>query len=90
MRVSERKVDANHRAFFWLWAANRWLAFRIDLVAACVVFCAGISVVFSDIPAGLAGLSLTYALQFTEALLVSHLYVPFIFSGLYVFMLKWR
>lgn len=71
MRVSDSRVDANHRAFFWLWASNRWLAFRIDLVAASVVFCAGVSVVFSNIPAGLAGLSMTYALQFTEALLVT-------------------
>lgn len=39
------------------------------MVAACVVLCAGVSVVFSEISAGLAGLSLTYALQFTDALL---------------------
>lgn len=70
LRVSEQRVDANHRAFFWLWAANRWLSVRIDWVAAIVVFSAGMSVVFTNIPAGLAGLSMTYALQFTESLLV--------------------
>ncbi|KAJ3089424.1 hypothetical protein HK102_006441, partial [Quaeritorhiza haematococci] len=65
----EERVDHNHRAFFWLWVANRWLAFRIDVIAATVVFCAGMAVISGSIPAGLAGLSLTYALQFTDALL---------------------
>ena len=71
LNISETRIDANHRAFFWLWAANRWLAFRIDMIAAVVVFSAGMSAVFSDIPAGLAGLSMIYALQFTDSLLVS-------------------
>jgi len=62
-------------AFFLLWVANRWLSMRIDLLGAFVVFFAGTAVVMSSgvggIDAGLAGLSLSYALTFTDALLVS-------------------
>lgn len=63
-----QKIDENNRPFFYLWVANRWLAFRIDIIGALVVFGAGIFILadIKNIDAGLAGISLTYAISFTE------------------------
>ena len=63
-----QKIDDNNRPFFYLWVANRWLAFRIDMIGALVVFGAGIFILadIKNIDAGLAGISLTYAISFTE------------------------
>jgi ABC-type multidrug transport system fused ATPase/permease subunit len=54
-----------------MWAANRWLAFRMDVIGDLVAFFAGAFVVFSigKIDAGSAGLSLSYAISFTENVL---------------------
>lgn len=64
-------IDAHNRPFFYLWVANRWLGFRVDLAGALVSFFAGVFVVLSTgrIDAGLAGLSLTYAITFTDNVL---------------------
>ncbi|KAJ3052959.1 hypothetical protein HK097_005357 [Rhizophlyctis rosea] len=66
---ARQTVDGNHRAYFLLWAANRWLTIRTDLLGALVAFGAGVAVVAGDLPAGWAGLLLTYALTFADALL---------------------
>ncbi|KAI9206778.1 P-loop containing nucleoside triphosphate hydrolase protein [Polychytrium aggregatum] len=66
---SSERVDENHRSFFYMWAANRWLCMRTDIIAALVVFCAGAAVVSGQVSAGWAGVSLTYAMSFTDALL---------------------
>lgn len=65
------KINTQHRPFIYLWAANRWLAFRVDCVGALVSFFAGVFVVRSvgHIDAGAAGLALTYAVTFTENVL---------------------
>lgn len=52
-----------------MWAANRWLCFRTDFLSSIVVLFAGFSVVFGGINAGWAALTITYALDFTDALL---------------------
>ena len=62
-------VDLNHESFFYIWAANRWLCLRTDILSAFVVLCAGFAVVLSGIEAGWAALTITYALDFTSALL---------------------
>jgi ABC-type multidrug transport system fused ATPase/permease subunit len=64
----------NHRAFFFVWVANRWLALRVELVGSLVAFSTAYSIVFftkynHGMDAGLAGLSLSYSLAFVEALL---------------------
>ncbi|KAF1957257.1 hypothetical protein CC80DRAFT_547174 [Byssothecium circinans] len=71
IRENLTKINTQHRPFIYLWAANRWLAFRIDVVGALVSFFAGIFVVRSvgTIDAGAAGLALTYAVTFTENVL---------------------
>eukprot|EP00835_Amoeboradix_gromovi_P005060 NODE_442_length_8548_cov_0.231862.p1 type:complete len:1245 gc:universal NODE_442_length_8548_cov_0.231862:1465-5199(+) len=64
------KIDTNHRAFFYLWTSNRWLQVRTDFLGAIVVLCSGLAVLLSgNIDAGLAGLSLSYALTFTDSVM---------------------
>ncbi|KAI8921256.1 ABC transporter type 1, transmembrane domain-containing protein [Powellomyces hirtus] len=61
------KVDANHRAYFLLWAAKRWLGLRTDIIGVMITLAAGVAVVVGDIGAG-AGLAITYALNLSESL----------------------
>ena len=64
------KIDTNHRAFFYLWVSNRWLQVRTDFLGAIVVLCSGLAVLLNtNIDAGLAGLSLSYALTFTDSVM---------------------
>ncbi|RPB26876.1 hypothetical protein L211DRAFT_804498 [Terfezia boudieri ATCC MYA-4762] len=71
VRENLHKIDCHNRPYFYLWACNRWLGFRVDLAGALVSFFAGVFVVVSagTIDAGLAGLSLTYAITFTDNVL---------------------
>jgi ABC-type multidrug transport system fused ATPase/permease subunit len=71
IRENLTKINTQHRPFIYLWAANRWLAFRVDVVGAMVSFFAGVFVVrnVGHIDAGAAGLALTYAVTFTENVL---------------------
>ena len=71
IRDNQTKIDTHNRPFIYLWAANRWLALRVDFVGALVAFFAGVFVILSinTVDAGSAGLSLTYAIMFTENLL---------------------
>lgn len=71
MKQNLSKIDANNKPFFYMWVANRWLSLRIDAAGALVMFFAGIFVILSigKIDAGLAGLSLTYAIAFSESAL---------------------
>ncbi|KAJ4302925.1 Transporter of the ATP-binding cassette (ABC) [Kalmusia sp. IMI 367209] len=71
IRENLTKINTQHRPFIYLWAANRWLAFRVDVVGALVSFFTGVFVVrnVGRIDAGAAGLALTYAVTFTENVL---------------------
>jgi ABC-type multidrug transport system fused ATPase/permease subunit len=71
IRDNLSRVDTHNRPFIYLWATNRWLAFRIDFAGALVSFFAGVFVILSvgKIDAGAAGLSLTYAVSFTDNVL---------------------
>lgn len=64
-------VNTHSRPFIYLWAANRWLAFRVDVAGALVAFFSGVFVVLSvgKITPGAAGLALSYAVTFTENVL---------------------
>jgi len=71
------KIDENNRPFFYMWVTNRWLSIRNDLVGSLVIFFSGAFVLFNinKIDAGLAGISLSYAIAFNEsALWVVRLY----------------
>lgn len=77
MRQNLEKIDDNNAPFFYMWVANRWLSFRVDLVGTFVSFFAGAFVLLNVnvLDAGLAGLSLSYAIAFTDsALWVVRLY----------------
>lgn len=77
MKQNLQAIDNNSKPFFYLWVANRWLALRIETVGAMVMFAAGVFVLISvgHLDAGLAGLSLSYAIAFSEtALWVVRLY----------------
>ncbi|KAJ3019702.1 hypothetical protein HKX48_001858 [Thoreauomyces humboldtii] len=63
------KVDANHRAYFLLWAANRWLCLRTDVIGVMITLATGIAVVAGDIGPGWAGLAISYSLNLAESLL---------------------
>ncbi|KAI8092836.1 uncharacterized protein BX664DRAFT_357339 [Halteromyces radiatus] len=65
------KVDNNNRPFIWMWATNRWLHCRVELLGAFVGFCTGFVLILSRnwVDPGLAGLSLSYALNFTSHIL---------------------
>ena len=69
--ISDHKVDVNHRAFFLLWTSNRWLTLRLEILGAFVVFGAAVSALLSrkSVDPSLAGLSLSYALNFTESVM---------------------
>ncbi|KAJ3186178.1 hypothetical protein HDU85_007618 [Gaertneriomyces sp. JEL0708] len=74
MAENHSRVDTNHRAFFYLWVANRWLGVRVDFVGAMVSFAAAVAILATvhwghGMDPGAAGLSLSYALTFTDALL---------------------
>ncbi|KAJ3197071.1 hypothetical protein HK101_006256 [Irineochytrium annulatum] len=68
---NQEKLDKNHRAFYLLWAANRWLCLRTDLISAFVVFLSGSAVFLAGhaLNPGWAGVILLYAGQFNDALL---------------------
>ncbi|OBA19390.1 P-loop containing nucleoside triphosphate hydrolase protein [Metschnikowia bicuspidata var. bicuspidata NRRL YB-4993] len=77
MKQNLSAIDNNNRPFFYMWVANRWLSIRIDAVGSMVMFFSGVFVLLSigRIDAGLAGLSLSYAISFSEnALWIVRLY----------------
>lgn len=71
IRDNQGRIDTHNRPFVYLWAANRWLALRVDFTGALVAFFAGAFVIMNldTVDAGSAGLSLTYAVMFTENVL---------------------
>lgn len=71
IRENLAKINTQARPFIYLWAANRWLAFRTDCLGDLVAFFAGVFVILSigRIDAGAAGISLSYAIGFSENIL---------------------
>ncbi|KAI0433041.1 multidrug resistance-associated protein, partial [Xylaria sp. FL1042] len=65
------RINKQARPFIFLWGANRWLAFRTDVLGDLVAFFAGVFVIISlgKIDPGSAGLSLSYAIGFSENIL---------------------
>ncbi|KAL4753658.1 hypothetical protein BDW72DRAFT_21058 [Aspergillus terricola var. indicus] len=68
---NHRRINNYNRPHIYLWAANRWLAFRVDITGALVSFLTATFILsnIGRIDAGAAGLSLTYAVTFTENVL---------------------
>ncbi|RAK80912.1 putative ABC bile acid transporter [Aspergillus fijiensis CBS 313.89] len=68
---NHRRINAYNRPHIYLWASNRWLALRVDVTGALVSFFTAIFVLANvgKVDAGAAGLSLTYAVTFTDNVL---------------------
>ena len=71
IRDNLARINTQLRPFIYLWAANRWLSFRTDLLGDFVAFFAGVFVIISlgKIDPGSAGISLSYAIGFAENIL---------------------
>ncbi|KAK4193051.1 ATP-dependent bile acid permease [Podospora australis] len=71
VRDNLARINTQLRPFIYLWAANRWLAFRTDLLGDFVAFFAGVFVIVSlgKIDPGSAGISLSYAIGFADNVL---------------------
>lgn len=71
MKQNLLAIDNNSKPFFYMWLANRWLAWRTDAVGSMVMLLSGFFVLLSigKIDAGAAGLSLSYAISFSESAL---------------------
>lgn len=71
IRDNLTKVNTQSRPFIYLWACNRWLAFRADFLGNMVAFFAGVFIILSigKIDSGAAGISLSYAMTFTDSVL---------------------
>jgi ABC-type multidrug transport system fused ATPase/permease subunit len=67
---NQLKVDTNNKPYFFMWAANRWLTVRTDILSALVVSFAALFIVLGNLGPGWAALVLNYSMQFTEALLL--------------------
>ncbi|XP_062705317.1 multidrug resistance-associated protein 1-like [Aedes albopictus] len=67
---SEKRVDYNQLMSYPSIIANRWLAIRLEIVGALVVFFAALFAMVSrdSIGAAMVGLSITYALQISAVL----------------------
>lgn len=65
------RIDANNRPFFYLWVSNQWMSFRVNVISTPVIFLAAALILLNadNLTSGLAGLSLTYALMFTDSTL---------------------
>ncbi|AEO63008.1 uncharacterized protein THITE_2107855 [Thermothielavioides terrestris NRRL 8126] len=71
IRDNLARINTQLRPFIYMWATNRWLAFRTDLLGDLVAFFAGVFVILSlgKIDPGSAGISLSYAIGFAENVL---------------------
>ncbi|CAG8557324.1 8544_t:CDS:10, partial [Ambispora gerdemannii] len=61
-------VDGNNRPFIFNWSCNRWLHIRVDIAGGLVSLATGVIIIYSlsnGMDPGLAGFTLTYALNFT-------------------------
>ncbi|KAJ2744382.1 hypothetical protein GGI20_003014 [Coemansia sp. BCRC 34301] len=65
------RVDVHNRPYYLLWAANRWLCSRIELLGCLVAFSTTLLFLLSldTIDAGLAGFVLMYAISFSDYML---------------------
>ena len=63
------KIDTHAKAFWFLYLCQRWLSFRSNVIGAVFsVLVAGV-IAFYDIEASLAGFALSFALQYSSAIL---------------------
>jgi ATP-binding cassette subfamily C (CFTR/MRP) protein 1 len=70
--VNEHRIDRNSACFLPSTSVNRWLALRLEIVGATIIFIASslsmITLVTGTVDAGLVGLVISYALNTTSSL----------------------
>jgi ABC-type multidrug transport system fused ATPase/permease subunit len=71
IKSSRRNIDAVNRTSLYLGAVDRWLAFRLNVTGTLMSFIAGNVAIrrVDTVSAGAIGLSLTYAITFSENVL---------------------
>ncbi|KAK2768155.1 hypothetical protein FQN54_000007 [Arachnomyces sp. PD_36] len=70
---NEWRMDANLRAYFPSINANRWLAVRLEFIGSVIILAAAVFSIISvsagsNLPSGMVGLAMSYALQITQSL----------------------
>ncbi|ODM88995.1 Multidrug resistance-associated protein 1, partial [Orchesella cincta] len=72
VKEMEQKVDHNMRSYYCSVSSNRWMQIRLETLGHGVVFFAALFAVLGreTLSPGLVGLSVSYALQITAALMV--------------------
>ncbi|CAF9906103.1 MAG: hypothetical protein HETSPECPRED_006056 [Heterodermia speciosa] len=64
------RIDDHARAFWFLWLCNRWLMINLNIIGAFfAIFVAAIIVLQPGIDASLAGFALSFALQYSNAMI---------------------
>ena len=64
------KVDAHASAFWHIWLFNRWMSLRLNIIGASfAIVIAALVVASKTIDASLAGFALSFALQYTSAII---------------------
>ncbi|EDO14338.1 hypothetical protein Kpol_175p1, partial [Vanderwaltozyma polyspora DSM 70294] len=71
IKVIFTRVDEYNKSFFYLWEANNWLSFRIELIGSITILATGLFLLSNAnmVDSGLAGITFTYAIAFTESAL---------------------
>lgn len=65
-----RLIDKTNRPFYYLWAENRWLSVRVDVLAAIVSLAMAVFLILNqDVDAALAGFALSFTIQLVNAVL---------------------
>lgn len=66
-------IDNHAKAYWYLWLFNRWLAFNLNAISAVfAVFISAVIVSTKGIDASLAGFALSFALQYSSAMVSAH------------------
>ena len=63
------KIDTHARAFWFLWLCQRWLGLRSNAIGAAFSISVAAVIAFYRIEASLAGFALSFALQYSSAIL---------------------
>lgn len=64
------KIDDHARAFWFLWLCNRWLMINLNIIGGFfAIFVAATIVLQAGIDASLAGFALSFALQYSSAMI---------------------
>ncbi|GBC08504.1 hypothetical protein RclHR1_08170012 [Rhizophagus clarus] len=71
MQEMLKRIDDHNRPAFYLMLIRRWLSVRYDLAGVFVTFIVGVLILWNmdHIDAGLAGLSLSFAMQFAQQIM---------------------